>query len=36
MGKFRIEITQEAEKDFAKHYKSGNKSNLNTIRKILV
>lgn len=36
MGKFRIEITQEAEKDFAKHLKSGNKSNINTIQKILV
>ena len=36
MGKFRIEITQVAEKDFAKHFKSGNKSNINTIQKILV
>jgi len=27
MGKFRIEITKEAEKDISKHYKSGNKSN---------
>ena len=35
MGKFRIEITQVAEKDFAKHFKSGNKSNINTIQKIL-
>ncbi len=35
-GKFRIEVTQEAEKDFAKHFKSGNKSTINTIRKILL
>jgi len=36
MGKFRIEVTKEAEKDFTKHYKSGNKSNINTIQKILL
>ncbi|MBP2284464.1 toxin YoeB [Flavobacterium sp. CG_23.5] len=36
MGKFRIEITHEAEKDFAKHYKSGNKSNISIIQKILL
>ena len=36
MGKFRIEITHVAEKDFAKHFKSGNKSNINTIQKILI
>jgi toxin YoeB len=36
MGKFRIEITQVAEKDFAKHFKSGNKSNIITIQKILL
>jgi toxin YoeB len=36
MGKFRIEITQEAEKDIAKHFKSGNKSNINTIQKIVL
>ena len=36
MGKFRIEITYEAEKDFAKHYKWGNKSNISTIQKKLL
>ena len=36
MGKFRIEITQVAEKDFAKHFKSGNKSDINTIQRILI
>ena len=36
MGKFRIEIEELAEKDFAKHFKSGNKSKINTIRKILL
>jgi toxin YoeB len=34
MGKFRIEITKEAEKDIAKHYKSGNKSNISKLDKI--
>jgi hypothetical protein len=28
MGKFRVEVTKEAEKDISKHYKSGNKSNI--------
>ena len=36
MGKFRIEVTQIAERDFAKHFKSGNKSNIKTIQKILI
>ena len=36
MGKFRIEITQVAEKYFAKHFKSGNKWNIITIQKILL
>ena len=35
MGKFRIEKTQVAEKDFANYFKTGNKSNINTIQKIL-
>lgn len=34
MGKFRIEITKEAEKDISKHYKSGNKSNISKLSKI--
>ena len=34
MGKFRIEITKEAEKDISKHYKSGNKSNISKLDKI--
>ena len=36
MGKFRIEITKEAEKDIAKHYKSGNKSNISKLDKIFL
>lgn len=36
MGKFRIEVTQVAEKDFAKHFKSGSKSSISTIQKILI
>ncbi|MEC5165905.1 toxin YoeB [Flavobacterium sp. PL11] len=35
MRKFKIEITQVAEKDLAKHFKSGNKSNIKMIQKIL-
>jgi Txe/YoeB family toxin of Txe-Axe toxin-antitoxin module len=31
MGKYRIEITEKANKDFQKHKKSGNKSILNKI-----
>ena len=34
MGKFRVEVTKEAEKDIAKHYKSGNKSNISKLDKI--
>ena len=33
MGKFRIEVTERAERDLEKHYKSGNKA---TIKKIEV
>lgn len=34
MGKYRIEVTEKAEKDLQKHKKSGNKSALNKIDKI--
>ena len=36
MGKFRLEITKEAEKDITKHYKSGNKSNISKLDKIFL
>lgn len=36
MGKFRIEITKEAQKDIEKHFKSGNKVSINNISKILI
>ena len=36
MGKFRVEITKEAKKDIEKHLKSGNKTSINNIAKILV
>ncbi len=36
MGKFRLEITVEAEKDIVKHFKSGNKSTIKKINSILV
>jgi len=35
MGKYRIEITKVAQADLEKHYKSGNKANINKIAKIL-
>lgn len=34
MGRYRIEITENAKKDFLKHKKSGNKAVLNKIDKI--
>ncbi|MGC4129969.1 MAG: Txe/YoeB family addiction module toxin [Bergeyella sp.] len=36
MGKFRIEIKPEAQKDLEKHYKSGNKASIKKIETILV
>lgn len=36
MGKFRIEITLEAQNDLKKHYKSGNKATIKRLEKILI
>ncbi|MEN9323814.1 MAG: hypothetical protein RL699_1594 [Bacteroidota bacterium] len=36
MGKFRIEITKLAQQHLAKHYKSGNKSTIKKIEKMLI
>jgi toxin YoeB len=36
MGKFRIEITENAAKDLEQHYKSGNKANIKKIAMILI
>jgi toxin YoeB len=36
MGKFRIEITELAKKQIAKHLKSGNKASIKKIEKILL
>ena len=36
MGKFRIEITDLAKSQLAKHYKSGNKGTIKKIEKILI
>lgn len=35
MGKYFVEITSNAQKDLQKHYKSGNKSVIKKIEKIL-
>ena len=35
MGKFRVEIKHEAEKQIAQHYKSGNRGSIKKIQKIL-
>ena len=35
MGKFRLEITADAENDLKKHYKSGDKATIKRIEKIL-
>ncbi len=35
MGKFRIEITVDAQNDLKKHYKSGDKATIKRIEKIL-
>lgn len=35
MGKFRVEIKAEAEKQIAQHYKSGNRGSIKKIQKIL-
>ena len=35
MGKFRIEITEDAQNDLKKHYKSGDKATIKRIEKIL-
>lgn len=35
MGKFRVEVKPEAQKDLKKHYKSGNKSSIKKIEVIL-
>ena len=35
MGKFRVEVTEEAQVDIAKHLKSGNQSSIKKIAKIL-
>lgn len=36
MGKFRIEIKPEAQKDLEKHFKSGDKAGIKKIERILV
>lgn len=36
MGKFRIEIKPDAQKDLEKHYKSGDKASIKKIEKILL
>ena len=36
MGKFRVEIKPIAKKDIEKHIKSGNKSTINKIEKIII
>jgi toxin YoeB len=36
MGKFRLEITDLAKKQIAKHIKSGNQTSIKKIEKILV
>jgi toxin YoeB len=36
MGKFRLEITDLAKKQIAKHIKSGNKASIKKIEKILI
>lgn len=36
MGKFTIKIEKEAQKDLDKHFKAGNKSNINKISKIIL
>jgi toxin YoeB len=36
MGKFRIEIKPEAQKDLEKHFKSGDKASIKKIERILV
>jgi len=35
MGKFRIEIKPEAQKDLEKHFKSGDKAGIKKIERIL-
>ena len=35
MGKFRLEITADAQNDLKKHYKSGDKATIKRIEKIL-
>lgn len=35
MGKFRVEVTVEARRHIEKHFKSGNKSNINKIEILL-
>ena len=36
MGKSRITLTDQAKKDFTKHYKSGNQATIKKIEKILI
>jgi toxin YoeB len=36
MGKFRVEVTKIANKEIEKHKKSGNKTSINNIAKILI
>lgn len=36
MGKFRLEVMEEAKKDISKHLKAGNKSIIKKLDKILV
>ena len=36
MGKFRIEVKDNAEKHLAKHFKSGDKKSIKTIQKIFL
>lgn len=36
MGKFRVEVTKTANKEIEKHKKSGNKTSINNIAKILI
>jgi len=36
MGKFRVEVTDKAERDLEKHFKSGNTANIKKIEKLFI
>lgn len=36
MGKFRVEVTEKAEKDLERHFKSGNKATIKKIERFLI